>query len=388
MIAGSGGLGYGARMEWTLRRMLEWMQSDFGGRGIASPRLDAELLVAHALGKRRIDLYLELDRPLEDEEKDRIRGLVKRRRAHEPIAYILGYREFYGRRFEVTKDVLIPRPDTETLVARAIEVAGPGPVLDLCTGSGCVGISVALETGVEVVATDVSEAALAVAQRNAEALGVRVRFVRGDLFAGERGPFSVITANPPYLAKRELAEVDPDVREHEPEIALVAGESGLEAHARIAKDALRALTPEGVVLVEVGAGQAAAVGKLYQQVAGFPEVRTHEDLGGIERVVEARRVPEVQGGEASVEPIDAVSEMLARLVGMRCDATAQEAESVSVRLDGTWHRAWVDDAGDLQWREGAEAPRAPEPRDAKVVEVTFLEGILRIGLEDGALEMR
>jgi len=280
---------------WTVRSVIAWTQSDFERRGLDAPRLDADLLVAHALGLTRIKLFLDLDRPLIDQELAAIRGLVERRRKHEPIAYILGEREFYGHRFEVTPDVLIPRPDTETLVERALGLLArelpAGPVLDVCTGSGAIAVTLALGSDRQLVASDISPEALAVAGRNAARLGVtgRVELVRGDMFGALREPslFACITINPPYIGVDELPTLQPDVRDHEPRLALDAGEDALSFYRRIAVEAPGFLLPRGALLVEVGAGQAAAVRALFE-ANGFVEVTTHRDLGGIERVVEAR----------------------------------------------------------------------------------------------------
>ena len=173
---------------WTIRRIAQWMTSDFEGRGIESARLDADLLLAHALRCSRVQLYMDLDRPLSTEERARIRELVGRRRLREPVAYILGVREFFGREFAVSPSVLVPRPDTETLVEAGLDVLGAdasGPVIDLCTGSGIVGVTLALERSrLRVALCDTSTDALAVAEANAERHHVsdRVECFRGDLF--------------------------------------------------------------------------------------------------------------------------------------------------------------------------------------------------------------
>lgn len=280
---------------WTVRRVIAWTQADFERRGLDTPRLDADLLVARALGLTRIKLFLDLDRPLVDGELAAIRALVERRRKHEPVAYILGEREFYGHNFEVTNAVLIPRPDTETLVERALKLLSSelpqGDVLDLCTGSGAIACTLALGTDRKVWATDVSAAALAVAARNAERLKVseRVHFAEGDLFGAivpARG-FACVTINPPYIANHEFESLAKDVRDHEPHLALFAGEDGLEFYRRIAAEVRPYLLPRGALLVEVGMGQADAVSALFRN-AGLVGVLVHRDLGGIERVVEAR----------------------------------------------------------------------------------------------------
>lgn len=213
---------------WTIREVLDWAAQDFAGRGIESPRLDAELLVAKALGIDRVGLYLDLNRPLLEGERSAIRPLVTRRREREPVAYILGHRDFYGRRFAVTPDVLIPRPDTETLVEHALECIpqeAPCRVLDVGTGSGAIAVTIAAERPLATVtATDISEAALRVASKNAELheVAARVRLEKADLLGGA-DQYDVIVSNPPYIASAEIKTLQAEVQEHEPIAALEAG---------------------------------------------------------------------------------------------------------------------------------------------------------------------
>jgi release factor glutamine methyltransferase len=282
--------------QWTVRRILAWITADLEKRGNPSARLDADLLVACALGQQRIALYMDLDRPLIEAELLQIRKLVERRRAREPVAYILGEREFYGRRFEVTRDVLIPRPDTETLVDHALALlrAGvpAGRALDLCTGSGAIAVTLTAELPeLRMVATDVSQGALSVAARNAAQLGVaeRVEFRAGDLFAalptGER--FAMITVNPPYIGAHEIAGLAVDVRDFEPRLALEAGSDALSFYRRIARDAAQYLQSGASLLMEVGFTQAPQVAALLRE-QGFVDVRAWKDLANIERVVMGR----------------------------------------------------------------------------------------------------
>lgn len=220
----------------TLIDVLRLSTTYLGGHGSTSARLDSELLCAQALGLRRIDLYLQFDRPLDAGELTSIRELVRRRGRGEPVAYITGTREFYGRPFGVTPDVLVPRPDTETLVQQAVALlrAGPGAaprVADLGTGSGCIAITLAAEVpGISMVATDVSAAALDVARANAAGLGIGVEFVECSWADGLVGGFELIVSNPPYVTADELAAVDRDVRDFEPRGALIGGEDGLDAY--------------------------------------------------------------------------------------------------------------------------------------------------------------
>lgn len=279
---------------WTIRRVLQWTAQDFTERGIDTARLDGELLVAHALGLDRVGLYLDMDRPLQPPELAAIRALVKRRREREPVAYILGCREFYGRSFEVDPAVLVPRPDTETLVERALaHLDGEGRVLDLCTGSGIVAVVLAAERpAIHVDGTDLSEAALEVARRNAERHGVveRTAWFQGDLFEALPAgcTYDLIVANPPYVSEGDYESLQPEITRWEPRLALTAGPEGLDVLQRIAREAGDHLVAGGRILVEVGQGQAEAVASLFGQ-AGLDHIATHPDLAGIPRVVEALR---------------------------------------------------------------------------------------------------
>jgi release factor glutamine methyltransferase len=279
--------------DWSLRRIVRWMQDDFTQRGIASPRLDAELLAAHALGIDRVRLYMDLDRPLVPAELEAIRALVQRRRKREPIAYILGRREFWGLSFAVSPAVLVPRPETELLVEHtllAVAADIPARVLDLCTGSGCVAVSIAKERPLaQVLATDLSTDALEVARTNAASHQVNIDLRAGDLFGAveSEAPFDIITANPPYLSETELSECMPDVREFEPRMALVTGDEGFAIIRRIVDGTSRYLAPSGRIFMEVGQGQAPQTAALFSAAGLSPSI--HRDLAGIERMVEGVR---------------------------------------------------------------------------------------------------
>lgn len=277
---------------WTIGKVVRWAADDFRSRGIESPRLEAELLLAMVLGIDRMRIIVEHDRPLQPEELGRYRDLIRRRRAHEPVAYIRGEREFYGRTFRVDKRVLIPRPDTEALVETALErtsdLSMSGRMLDVCTGSGCVATSFAKERpSWQVTGTDLSPGAIEVARDNAFRLGAiwNVRWLVGDLFApigDER--FDLITANPPYIAESEAPSLSPDIREHEPHLALFGGEEGLDLVARIVREAPGHLRRGGVLAMEIGAGQAESVVQMFER-AGLGDIRRTRDYGGHERVV-------------------------------------------------------------------------------------------------------
>jgi len=275
---------------WTIAAVLKWATEDFRGRGIENPRLDAEVLLSRATGLSRTQLVIEMLKPLAPEELGRFRDMVKRRRAREPVAYILGEREFYGRLFRVDARVLIPRPDTEALVevaiARSRHVSMSARVLDLCTGSGCVAITLARERPTtHVIATDKSEDAIAVASTNAVRLGAyNVSFAVCDLFGDLARPFDVITANPPYIASAEVETLSPDIVKFEPRLALDGGATGDDVVARIVREAPSHLVSGGVLAIEVGAGQSDRVADMMTK-RGFRDVERTRDYARIERVV-------------------------------------------------------------------------------------------------------
>lgn len=278
--------------QWTIASLVKWAIDDFRTRGIENPRLDAELLVAHALKIDRMRVILDGARPLEGAELAALRDLVKRRRSYEPVAYLRGEREFYGLRFRVDKRVLVPRPDTETLVdvalSRSRHVSMCMRQLDLCTGSGCVAIAMAKQRPTaQVIATDLSADALAVARDNALRLGAyNVGFVQGDLFApvATARRFDVITANPPYIPSGDIAGLTPDVRDHEPRLALDGGDDGLVLVRKIVAAAPAHLEPEGLLAIEIDSKEAAETAELMTK-AGFGDVRITRDLAKLERVV-------------------------------------------------------------------------------------------------------
>ena len=277
---------------WTIGRILTWTTSHFAEKRIDAPRLDAELLLAAVLEKNRVYLYTHYDQPLTPAERDAYRAFVVRRAKHEPVAYILGEREFYGRPFLVTRDVLIPRPETEHLIDAVREwgeAHAPAKVADIGTGSGIIAVSLAAQfPAAEVVAVDISEAALAVARQNAERHGVaaRVSFVLGDLLGplAGRGSFDVIAANPPYVAARDRAALMADVRDHEPAVALFGGEDGMTVLTRLCREAPALLARPGLLALEMGAGQWPAVRALLEESGVFARVRAVADLAGHPRV--------------------------------------------------------------------------------------------------------
>jgi release factor glutamine methyltransferase len=299
--------------QWTIGRLLETAAGYLREKGFPSARLDSELLLADSLGLERIDLYTQFDRPLSTSEVDAYRALVARRATHEPVAYILGRSHFRSLVLQVSPAVLIPRPETEELVEAALRLlrrrpawaagaaAGVAPgsaapegaalplVADVGTGSGAIALSLVQEGGVAVLATDTSAEALAVAARNAKALGLSesVEFVQADLLAGvPDASLHLVVSNPPYVTSGDLATLASDVRDFEPASALDAGADGLDVICRLLPEAARALRPGGSVLLEVGDTQATVVQELARK-AGFVAVSVHKDMSGKDRIVEA-----------------------------------------------------------------------------------------------------
>ncbi len=274
---------------WTVLKMLRWMTGYFQEKGIDSPRLDAELLLAEVLKVDRVGIYLNYDRPLDAHELDRIRPLVKKRGQREPLQYLLGYTEFWSRRFGVTPDVLIPRPDTEILVEEALRHAPkvPGRILDVGTGSGAIAVSLAGELpACQVTGLDLSPAALAVAQNNGQlnGLGDRLEWIQGNLACLPEQTYDLIVSNPPYIASSEWDDLMPEVRCHEPRMALLAEENGLVCYRLLAAQATSHLTKGGWLLVEIGATQGDAVKQLFVD-AGLQDIYLRNDYAGLPRVV-------------------------------------------------------------------------------------------------------
>ena len=279
---------------WRLLDILENTSRFFASKGLENARLQAELLLAAVLDVKRLDLYLQFERPLHSSEVDRYREYVRQRLQRVPVQYITGVAAFRHLELTVTPAVLIPRPETEVLVDVALELlSGGGRVLDLCCGSGAVALSLAQEAAAtEVVAADVSDAALEVAKANGQRCGLaeRVEWHCGDLFTPLCGtePFDLVVANPPYVRRDDLAQLAPEVRDHEPHLALDGGEDGLVYYRRIAQEAADFIRPGGYLLLEVGDGQSVAVEDIIAQSERLTEVQIRPDLNQIPRVVIAR----------------------------------------------------------------------------------------------------
>lgn len=274
---------------WQPLELVGWTADYFERHGVASPRLDAELLLARVLGVDRMGLYLRFEEEVRDDQRAQFRELVKRRAIDRvPVAYLTGVREFWSLEFKVTPEVLIPRPETELLV-QTVSGLRPSRVAEIGTGSGAIASALALELPeVSILAVERSRPALSVARENLEALGVaeRVMLVEGDGL-GPVGPgFEVIVSNPPYVPGAEIAELEPEVQ-HEPREALDGGPDGLRLIRELCRDAASRLVGSGRLVLEVGAGQAPPVSQLMRE-AGAAGIETVRDLAGIERVVTGR----------------------------------------------------------------------------------------------------
>ena len=276
---------------WTVKRVLDWSIEYLKENGSDSPRLDAEILLAHSCGWQRIQLYTNYEQPLTPAQRGVMRELIQRRAQAEPVAYLVGFREFFSLDFAVNSAVLIPRPDTETLVRAALDKlkgrTNPS-VLDIGTGSGCIAVVLAVQCPTaSITALDISTEALAVATSNADkhSMNDRVRFLESDVFSAVQGQqFDVIVSNPPYIREDELAGLDADVRDHEPTGALVSGVDGLDVVRRIVADAAGHLTDGGHLLLEIDGKQAETVAELLRS-GGYRDVGIEKDLSGIQRVV-------------------------------------------------------------------------------------------------------
>jgi len=283
--------------QWTIQKLLRWITEHFSAHAVDSPRLSAELLLADVLSMERIELYTNFDRVVEQEKLEQLRELVKRAAAGEPIAYLTGRCQFYSLTFEVTSDCMIPRPETELLVERAVEFlrgrAGPQLVCDLCTGCGCVAVAIASNhPDSRVIATDISDAALKVAAGNVAkyGLGERVTLLQGDLFEPlvprlDAGGFDLVVCNPPYVSAAEYGGLDRTVKDYEPRTALYGGDDGLDVYRRIAAKVDDFLKPDAALMLEIGYAQGPAVRDLLEQTEVFGSIKVEKDFHDNDRIV-------------------------------------------------------------------------------------------------------
>lgn len=284
---------------WTTRRLLDWMSETFTTRDLDSPRLSAEILLSTVLGCERLRLYMETDRPASPDELASLRGLVRRALDHEPIQYLTGEAWFFGLPFKADRRALIPRPSTETIIEHLLQHERTEDrgrcvrIADVCTGSGSIAVALAKHLpDAEIIATDISPDALALARENADkhALSDRIEFAQGDLLGPltGRAPFDWIVSNPPYIPDHEWEAVEPNVKDHEPHLALRAGGDGLEFVRPIIENAAGLLAPGGRLLVEIAActaGDALTIAAGH----GWADVSILKDHEGSDRVLVAGR---------------------------------------------------------------------------------------------------
>jgi len=287
---------------WTIKRLLEWITGYLTERKVDSPRLSAELVLSHVLAKKRIELYTQFDSVIEKPILDQLHDLIKRAGLHEPVAYLVGKTEFYSLEIAVCPDCLIPRPETELLVQKAIDFLRSRPgtqrVCDLCTGSGCIAVALAANCKTAgIIATDLCDKALAAAARNVDRHGLkdRIKLLSGDLFDPilpqlDEGPFDLIASNPPYVTAAEYERLARNVRDYEPRLALHAGDDGLTFIRRIVEQVDPFLKPDGALMLEIGYTQAPAVTDLIRQTGKFSDVQVEKDFQGHDRVAVARKV--------------------------------------------------------------------------------------------------
>ena len=284
---------------WTIIELINETTGYFKKKGIESARLEAELLLANCLGIERIQLYIAFERPVSEEQLSRFRETVRRRAAGEPAAYLTGYREFWSLKIRVQKGVLIPRPETELLVEEALKLLKPRDqemaIIELGTGSGAISVALAKEIKNSVIyASDISASALAVARSNIEEHGLqeRIRLVCGDGLAPfrQRALFDLIISNPPYICRREIGALAPEIKEHEPLQALDGGDDGLAFYRQWIPQMFSLLRSGGCVIFEIGAEQAAAVSQLFRGTEEFADITIKKDYAGHCRAVIARLI--------------------------------------------------------------------------------------------------
>ena len=287
---------------WTVQRLLAWTRGYFERAGLDQPRLCAELLLAHALGCRKIDLYTRFDAVPTEQQRARFRELIRAAAKGTPIAYLIGRKEFYSLEFEVTPAVLIPRPETELLVERVISFCRRQDrpswnILDVGTGSGCIAVAISKNfSDARVIATDISAGALEVAARNVEKhqLHERIELLQGDLFEPlvrqlDVTEFDLIVCNPPYVSSAEYETLARNVRDYEPESALLAGADGLDIYRRLIEKVDQFLKPSAALMLEIGYAQGPAVRELLERTGAFPEIKIEKDSHDNDRVVTARK---------------------------------------------------------------------------------------------------
>ncbi len=307
--------------DWTIQKLLNWIAGYLTSKGIDSPRFSAELLLSDVLAMKRIELYTHFNKPVAKDKLDRLHDLVKRAGQHEPIAYLIGKTEFYSLELDITPACMIPRPETELLVQKAIEFLRTRPVrnstmrkitqkegisngarigsqlvCDLCTGCGCIAVAIAKNfPDAQIFATDISDAALDVAAENLEKyqLQEQVTLLRGDLFDAfvpqlDVSRFDLIVCNPPYVSSAEFEALDKNVKDYEPRSALLAGDNGLDIYRRIVEKVDQFLKPDAALMLEIGYAQGLAVKELLEQSGAFADVKIEKDVRDNDRIMTVR----------------------------------------------------------------------------------------------------
>lgn len=291
------------KQTWTIKKLLDWMVPFFNQKGVDAPRLTAELLLSNVLGLKRIELYVNFAKVVDDDQLTRLRQLVKRTADFEPFQYLIGKTEFYSLEMKVSPSCLIPRPETELLVERAIEFLRTRPsdrqqkILDLCTGSGCIAVAIAKNfSNCHITATDICEDALKIAFENINAHNVqdKIALLNGDLFAPivkgiDNSGFDLIVSNPPYISKVEFEKLDKKVKDFEPHKALYGGTEGLDIYLKIAEDVQNYISKDGVMILEIGYAQAEQVKDIFAPV--FSYIKVEKDLAQNDRVITLSNQP-------------------------------------------------------------------------------------------------
>jgi release factor glutamine methyltransferase len=287
--------------DWTIQKLLAWIMEYFTDKKVDSPRLSAELLLASTLSMSRIELYTQFDKIVPKDKLVYLRRLVKRASQNEPVAYLIGKTEFYSIELDITGDCLIPRPETELLVEMAVDFlrkrAGKQLVCDLCTGCGCIAVAVAKNfAGADIIATDISEAALKVAEKNVEKYKFqdRIKLLCGDLFDPlieqiDAAKFDLIVCNPPYVSTPDYQSLEKNVKDFEPQQAFYGGDDGLDIYQRIAEKSDDFLKPDAGLILEIGYGQGQAVKELLEKTSVFSDIKVEKDFQNNDRVVIARK---------------------------------------------------------------------------------------------------
>lgn len=276
---------------WTIIEIVKWTTDFFKQKNIETAKLDAELIVSKVLNKKRLDLYLNFDKPLSPEEKTEIRNLVVKRANREPLQYIFGNTEFYNLNLKVTTDVLIPRPETEQLVDKIVNFEEPksDKILDLCTGSGAIALSLKLNyTNATVIGSDISKKAIEIAKTNAENNNLDVEFIVSDLFENIEDKFDMIVSNPPYISEEDYLKLEPELTKYEPKLALVAENKGLAIYEKILTEVAEYLNDNGIVWLEIGYNQAESINTI-AKANGFNNIQVFKDYNNFDRMVRLQK---------------------------------------------------------------------------------------------------